>query len=38
MHISMLFVARGRPIPSIGEWIDVQQSLTKVHVDLLQWS
>jgi len=37
MHISMLFVARGRPIPSIGEWIDVQQSLTKVQVDLLQW-
>ncbi len=37
MHTSMLFVARGRPIPSIGEWIDVQQPLTRVQVDLLQW-
>lgn len=37
MHTSMLFVARGRPIPSIGEWIDVQQPLTHVQVDLLQW-
>ncbi len=37
MHTSMLFVSRGRPIPSIGEWIDVQQPLTRVQVDLLQW-
>lgn len=37
MHTTMLFVARGRPIPSIGEWIDVQQPLTRVQVDLLQW-
>ena len=37
MHTSMLFVARGRPRPSIGEWIDVQQPLTRVQVDLLQW-
>lgn len=37
MHTSMLFVARGRPIPSMGEWIDVQQPLTRVQVDLLQW-
>ncbi len=37
MHTSMLFVARGRPLPSIGEWIDVQQPLTRVQVDLLQW-
>jgi hypothetical protein len=33
----MLFVARGRPRPSVGEWIDVQQPLTRVQVDLLQW-
>jgi hypothetical protein len=33
----MLFVARGRSIPSMGEWIDVQQPLTRVQVDLLQW-
>ena len=37
MHTSMLFLSRGRPIPSIGEWIDVQQPLTRVQVDLLQW-
>lgn len=37
MHTSMLFVARGRPLPSIGEWIDVQQPLTRVQVDLLHW-
>jgi len=37
MHTSMLFIARGRPIPSVGEWIDVQQPLTRVQVDLLQW-
>ena len=37
MHTSMLIVSRGRPIPSIGEWIDVQQPLTRVQVDLLQW-
>jgi alanine racemase len=37
MHTTMLFVARGRPIPSIGEWIDVQQPLSRVQVDLLQW-
>ncbi|MBM3718281.1 MAG: alanine racemase [Actinobacteria bacterium] len=37
MHTSMLYVARGRPTPEIGEWIDVQQPLTRVQVDLLQW-
>ena len=38
MHTSMLFVARGRVIPSVGEWIDVQRPLTQVQVDLLQWT
>jgi alanine racemase len=37
MHTSMLLVARGRPIPPIGEWIDLQQPLTRIQVDLLQW-
>lgn len=37
MHTSMLLVARGRPIPAIGEWIDLQQPLTRIQVDLLQW-
>lgn len=38
MHTSMLFVARGRAIPAVGEWIDVQRPLTQVQVDLLQWT
>jgi alanine racemase len=37
MHTTMLLVARGRPIPAIGEWIDLQQPLTRIQVDLLQW-
>lgn len=37
MHTSMLLVARGRPIPAIGDWIDLQQPLTRIQVDLLQW-
>lgn len=37
MHTSMILLARGRPIPPVGEWIDVQQPLTRVQVDLLQW-
>lgn len=37
MHTSMLLVARGRPIPPVGEWIDLQQPLTRIQVDLLQW-
>lgn len=37
MHTSMLFVARGRPAPAIGEWLDVQRPLTQVQVDILQW-
>ncbi|MSO59576.1 MAG: hypothetical protein EXQ63_04550 [Ilumatobacteraceae bacterium] len=38
MHTSMLFIARGRLVPSIGEWIDVQRPLTQVQVDVLQWA
>jgi len=37
MHVSMLLLARGRPVPPVGEWIDVQQPLTRVQVDILQW-
>ena len=37
MHTSMLLLARGRPVPPVGEWIDVQQPLSRVQVDLLQW-
>lgn len=37
MHTSMLFVARGRPRPGVGEWVDVQHPLTRVLVDLLRW-
>lgn len=37
MHTTMLLVARGRRLPGVGEWIDVQQPLTQVQVDILQW-
>ena len=37
MHVSMILLARGRPVPPVGEWIDVQQPLTRVQVDILQW-
>jgi alanine racemase len=37
MHSSMLFVARGRQVPAVGEWLDVQCPLTRVQVDVLQW-
>lgn len=37
MHSSMLFVARGRQVPAVGEWLDVQRPLTQVQVDVLQW-
>ena len=37
MHTSMLFIARGRPVPSVGEWIDVQRPLTQVLADVLLW-
>jgi alanine racemase len=37
MHTSMLLLARGRSIPPVGEWIDLQQPLTRIQVDLLQW-
>lgn len=38
MHTSMLFVARGRPIPPVGAWLDVQKPLIQVQVDVLKWT
>jgi len=37
MHTSILFVAAGRPLPSIGERIDVQRPLIETMIDELEW-
>ena len=35
MHTSMLWVADGAPCPAIGDWVDVQQPLTRVAPDVV---
>ena len=37
MHTSMLFVPRGQPVPSVGDWIDVQRPLISVSADEVVW-
>lgn len=37
MHTTMLFVAAGRPCPSIGDRVDVQRPLITTAVDELVW-
>lgn len=37
MHVSMLFVPAGQPTPYVGDRIDVQQPMTRVAVDLIDW-
>jgi hypothetical protein len=36
MHTSMLVVGDS-PCPQAGEWVDVQQPLTRVSVDTVAW-
>jgi alanine racemase len=36
MHTTMLMV-NDAPCPQAGDWIDVQQPLTRVHVDVIAW-
>lgn len=36
MHTTMLAVA-GEPCPHEGDWVDVQQPLTRVHADVIAW-
>jgi hypothetical protein len=33
----MLFVPAGQPTPYVGDRIDVQQPMTRVAVDLIDW-
>jgi len=37
MHTSILFVADGLPLPSIGERVDVQRPLIETKIDELEW-
>lgn len=37
MHTSMLFVDSGSPCPHIDDVVEVQQSLTRVAVDVILW-
>jgi len=36
MHTTMLMV-NDAPCPQAGDWVDVQQPLTRVHVDVIAW-
>ena len=38
MHTSMVFIAEGAVVPKVGEWIDVQQSMTRALVDTISWT
>lgn len=37
MHVSMVFVESGVPTPYVGDRVDVQQPMTRVHVDVIDW-
>ncbi len=37
MHTSMAFVGQGRPLPELGEWVDVQRPLHMTSVDEYRW-
>ena len=37
MHTSMCFVPAGRPLPAIGDRVDVQRPLTMTLVDEFEW-
>jgi alanine racemase len=36
MHTTMLIVG-DQPLPSEGDWVDVQQPMTRVHPDVIDW-
>ncbi len=37
MHSSMLFIAEGQTVPRVGDFIDVQQPLTRINADTVSW-
>jgi alanine racemase len=37
MHVSMVFVPEGDPLPEVGSWVDVQRPLHMTTVDEYRW-
>lgn len=37
MHVSMIFVPAGNPVPRVGSWVDVQRPLHMTAVDEYRW-
>ncbi len=37
MHVSMLFVPAGEPLPAVGSWVDLQRPLHMTAVDEYRW-
>jgi len=37
MHVSMIFVPAGDPVPGVGTWVDVQRPLHMTTVDEYRW-
>lgn len=38
MHTSMVFVPSADAVPAVGDWVDVQQSMTRALVDTVSWT
>lgn len=38
MHTSMVFIPKGEKLPQVGEYVDVQQPLTRVYPDFISWT
>lgn len=37
MHSAMLFISEGQPVPRVGDFIDVQQPITRISADTISW-
>ena len=37
MHTSMVFIPKGEKLPQVGDYVDVQQPLTRVYPDFISW-
>lgn len=38
MHTSIALLPNGVPVPTVGDWVDVQRPLTSVAADVLAWT
>lgn len=38
MHVSMVVIADGDPLPDVGDWVDLQRPLTTTTVDRFEWT